>query len=329
MDVHERLSLEAVSADTLIAAEHRHRYELTARAAAGRRVLDLCCGVGYGSAILAAAAESVVAVDRDAAATDAGRAAAIRSGIENVEFVTADALRFLRSVEAGRFDLVVCFEGLEHLPQVELVADELGRLVEGGAALLASVPNSGTFGEENDFHLTDFDPAGARALADRIPGATLAFQTHAEGSVIRSAETDVVDARVRLTGEQDLDWANHFLILAGLDAGELLGVGDAALHLAVAPVNHRYMRGLERANRDLQATNMRLTRERLGRFRAAAADRADDHGDGAASGERIAWLEHELAEARRERDEHRRAWVVVRHSRLTRLAARLSGHRFD
>ena len=54
MDVVERLTLEAAQADTMVACEHRHRYEFAAALCDGRRVLDLCCGSGYGSAILAA-----------------------------------------------------------------------------------------------------------------------------------------------------------------------------------------------------------------------------------------------------------------------------------
>ncbi|WP_320671120.1 class I SAM-dependent methyltransferase [Patulibacter defluvii] len=328
MDVDERLSLEAVSANTLIAAEHRHRYEVAARAVVGQRVVDLCCGVGYGTAMLAEGALSVVGVDRAAAATDAGRASCERAGLDNVTFVTADALGYLRSLVSGEVDVVVCFEGLEHLPELDRVVDELARLASSGTAIVTSVPNSATLGEENDFHLTDFDLPSAEALAVRIPGAWIAYQTHAEGSLIRTAETDDVDARVRLGGEHDLDWANSFLVVAGIDQRRLLPVEDANLQLTVSPVNHRYMRHLEQANRELWATNMRLGRERLGRVARDAGDTEQRDRD-PSDVTRIADLEAQLASAIRERDEHRRAWIVVRHSRLTRVAARLAGHRFD
>ena len=48
MDVVERLTLEAAQADTMIACEHRQRYEFAAELCGGLRVLDLCCGSGYG-----------------------------------------------------------------------------------------------------------------------------------------------------------------------------------------------------------------------------------------------------------------------------------------
>ena len=42
-----------------IAHEHWHRYAFARRFVAGRRVLDVACGEGYGSALLSEAAASV------------------------------------------------------------------------------------------------------------------------------------------------------------------------------------------------------------------------------------------------------------------------------
>lgn len=347
MDVDERLSLEAVSAHTLIAVEHRHRYEFAAAACAGRRVLDLCCGTGYGSAIMASSAAAVVGVDRDAASIDAARTSVKGS---NLTFVAADALDHLRALSPQDVDLVVCFEGLEHVPAVEEVIAQLVRLVTAGVGFIGSVPNSVTFGEDNEFHVTDFDLLTARRLFADLPGATFAYQTHAEGSLIHAAAAGDVDARVAVGGEQDLDWANHFLILAGVDTDALLGHGDANLHLAVEPVSHRYLRQMERAGRTMWATNARLTRDRLGvgaaggasatlrgldalaeAQRAVVALEARVHGSEALTAGLHAQadaLRAERDEARAERDSYRRAWMAVTSSRLTNLAARVAGHRF-
>src|SRR6266480_544461 len=50
-----------------IAHEHWHRYFFARRFVAGRRVLDVACGEGYGSALLSEAATNVIGVDIDAA----------------------------------------------------------------------------------------------------------------------------------------------------------------------------------------------------------------------------------------------------------------------
>jgi len=335
MGVEERLSLDAVSEHTLMAIEHRHRYAFAAPACAGKRVVDLCCGVGYGSGMIAEVAASVVGVDRDAAAIDTAQASVGRR--TGARFVAADALEYVRALDPEDVDVVVCFEGLEHLPDVEKVAAQLVRLVAGGAGMIVSVPNSATFAEENEFHLTDFDLESARALFAALPEAVVAYQNHAEGSLIRGRAADDVRVEVKLDGEQDLDWANHFLILAGVDVEALLSTADAALDLAVAPVNHRYLRHLEHANRSLYAVNSRLTRERLGLGAAGAASAVLRREDELAAAReqvvecrrRIGELEGELAGLRAEREEYRRAYVVVHTSRLTNRAARIAGHRFE
>lgn len=342
MGVDERLSLEAVSEHTLIALEHRHRYQFAKAACRDRRVLDLCCGIGYGSELIAEVAAAVVGVDRDAAAIDTAQATVGHRSAAT--FVAADALDHLRRLEPEDIDVVLCFEGLEHLPHVEDVAAQLLRLVRGGVGIIVSVPNSATFGERNEFHLTDFDLVSARTLFGDLPELVVAYQTHAEGSLIRGEAAGPVRAEVGLDGEQDLDWANHFLLLAGVDSDALLGAADASLHLAVAPVNHRYMRGLEEANRALQAANGRLGRERLGLGAgggASAVLRREDELELAREEirqcrHRIGVLEEEtrrLAEqaaaAMGERDAYRRAHVAVHSSRLTNLAARVAGHRFS
>src|SRR5438552_8118777 len=50
-----------------IAHEHWHRYAFARGLVAGKRILDVACGEGYGSALLSEVAESVVGVDIDQA----------------------------------------------------------------------------------------------------------------------------------------------------------------------------------------------------------------------------------------------------------------------
>ena len=62
----ERLHLApgAMDYNSMLAAEHVVRYAFAAALCRGRRVLDVACGEGYGSAMLAAAgAAQVVGVD--------------------------------------------------------------------------------------------------------------------------------------------------------------------------------------------------------------------------------------------------------------------------
>src|SRR4051794_32573767 len=82
-------------------AEHRTRYAFASELAAGRRVLDVACGSGYGSRILAdAGADTVVGVDLDA---DAVVYARQRYGGPGVTFLPGNACA---PPVTGPFDLI-------------------------------------------------------------------------------------------------------------------------------------------------------------------------------------------------------------------------------
>lgn len=91
--------------------EHLHRYLWAADLIPGRRVLDLGSCEGFGAAILAQAAESVVGVDIDARSVEH---ASLNYIHENLSFMVGDA-RNLSGFEAASFDFVVAFELIEHL----------------------------------------------------------------------------------------------------------------------------------------------------------------------------------------------------------------------
>ena len=262
MGVEERLSLEAVSANTLIASEHVHRYALAARLCEGLRVLDLACGSGYGSAILREGAAAVTGVDNDMATVDTAIATVGKE--TDIGFEAADALEFLSRDLAGSYDAIVCFEGLEHFPDPEGALDQMARHGAAGMRLVVSVPNSKGFEEDNEFHLTDYGYEEALAAFGRFDELTVLYQFLAEGSLIRGEEASERDAEFVLREHGDPEWANHFIACVNLDE-RLAELGDSAhMRLAVAPLYNRWMRTLERANRELWRENGRIARQRIG-----------------------------------------------------------------
>ncbi|MEC7965358.1 MAG: protein-L-isoaspartate O-methyltransferase [Pseudomonadota bacterium] len=94
-------------------------------------VLDLGCGLGYSSAVMARMAEAVVAVEDDEARADEAQAALSRAGADNVA-VHVGALAE-GAAKHGPYDVVVLQGAAEHLP--EAIIDQVK---EGGriAALL-------------------------------------------------------------------------------------------------------------------------------------------------------------------------------------------------
>lgn len=271
MDAEERLTPAELAEPTIMAAHHLLRYEFAASLCAGRRVLDLGCGIGYGSALLAdRGATAVEGVDVDEATV---AAAAESYGSDAVTFTTSDALDRLRRLEPGDVDVIVSFEAIEHLPDPDATVARLAELVAAGTGVVVSVPNSGMFEEDNEFHVTDFDYASARELLSRIPGIVLLTQYLAEGSVIVGAG-DTYRGPVGFPERAEAEYANAIIGVAGLPEA---ATSEAVAHLnfATVPNHNRYMLGLERLNRQLYAANSALANTYLGRGDAGGASVLD------------------------------------------------------
>lgn len=174
----ERFVPELMSGE-LIDAEHQARYRFALAHASGKRVLDAGCGVGWGSKLLLeAGASSVVGLDiSEEALADCRRRA------PEVEFVQGD-LQDLPFAD-GEFDLVVCFEALEHAGDTSSVLDHLARVLADDGLLLVSSPNPAVYPEGNEFHLHELTPAElAQGVRGRFPHVQMFLQHQMVASVI-------------------------------------------------------------------------------------------------------------------------------------------------
>jgi SAM-dependent methyltransferase len=156
----------------LIAAEHLARYWLAADLASGLDVLDAGCGVGYGAEMIArAGASRVVGIDL---APEAIAAASERVG-EMADFQVGDVKDL--PFDEGSFDLVVCFEVLEHLEDPEPAITALKDVLREGGLLIASSPNRGVYPPGNPYHLHEFTLEELRdALTARFANVVLMRQ---------------------------------------------------------------------------------------------------------------------------------------------------------
>ena len=135
----------------LIAAEHLARYWLAADLASGLDVLDAGCGVGYGAEMIArAGASRVVGIDL---APEVIATASERVG-EVADFQVGDVQDL--PFDEGSFDLVVCFEVLEHLEDPEPAITALKDVLREGGLLIVSSPNRGVYPPGNPHHLHEF-----------------------------------------------------------------------------------------------------------------------------------------------------------------------------
>jgi ubiquinone/menaquinone biosynthesis C-methylase UbiE len=135
--------------------EHWHRYHFAAPLVRDRTVLDVACGAGYGSALLAGSAASVSGVDISTEAIDHARARYAAQG--NLAFHAADcgALPFADA----SFDAVVSFETIEHIAAQEAFLDQARRVLRPGGLLILSCPNKREYSDRresvNPFHVRE------------------------------------------------------------------------------------------------------------------------------------------------------------------------------
>jgi len=146
--------------DSDIYQEHIERYKFAAEFVQGR-VLDIACGSGYGSKMLADRAEEVWGGD---ISEEAIKIAKEKYSGENVHFRLMDASEL--PFDNNYFDLVVSFETIEHLKDSEKFVAEIKRVLKPGGRLILSTPDKRVtkkLGVENKFHVKEF---GKKELAD-------------------------------------------------------------------------------------------------------------------------------------------------------------------
>ncbi len=130
--------------------EHMHRYLLTASVVRGARVLDIACGEGFGSDILAETASDVIGVDISEAAILHASAKYARDGLRfEIGSVTAIPL------PNESVDFVVSFETIEHIDGHQEMLAEVKRVLRPGGVLIVSTPEKSVYTDASD-HVNPF-----------------------------------------------------------------------------------------------------------------------------------------------------------------------------
>lgn len=130
--------------------EHVYRYRFAARCVSGKRVLDIACGEGYGTAALSrAGVVSIVGVD---ISEEVVRHARVKYGIPAVVGSATEI-----PVPSKSIDVIVSFETIEHLDNPRRFLNECYRVLAPGGVMILSTPNAHLSKRHapNPFHLSE------------------------------------------------------------------------------------------------------------------------------------------------------------------------------
>lgn len=269
-----------------IRQEHLHRYAWCLPAAAGKDVLDIACGEGYGSAALARVARSVVGVDISAEAVEHAR----------VRYGDASNLRYEQGSAAAipladdSVDMVVSYETVEHLHEQEDMLAEIRRVLRPDGVLVMSSPNRVTYSEKagyhNEFHVRelDFDEFAA-LLARQFPAVRFLGQKLSVVSAIASTAANPEIQHWQALAEQD-----------GSVSTRAAAIAEPVYFLAIAAAEERLLPQLGPSvllseSEDLYERHREVARwaaaqdAEIGRLRARVLSLQDE------SAERTAWAQ--------------------------------------
>jgi 2-polyprenyl-3-methyl-5-hydroxy-6-metoxy-1,4-benzoquinol methylase len=177
-------------------------YEWIATRVAGLRVVDLACGEGYGSEVLARSAASVIGVDAN---PDAFEHARLRYRAPNLRYV-----RDMVETFHERCDAVVFLQTIEHVHDPDGVLENVKAMLAPGGTAYVSTPNVLTLAPKgaqrsgNPWHLREYRAHEFRALCEaHFPSVELHGLFHARRlrahELALRAGWDRVHAALRIT----------------------------------------------------------------------------------------------------------------------------------
>ncbi len=158
--------------NTMDLIEHFGRYVTLAGFAKGQRVLDIDCGEGYGSWLLKEwGASSVLGLG---VLEEAISAATREFSREGVDFRVADAGDAVSELPAASFDLIACFETIEHVDDPERFLAGLRSLAAPGARIFISCANDHVAcppDQRHPRHLRKYTFEEFREISERVLGS--------------------------------------------------------------------------------------------------------------------------------------------------------------
>jgi SAM-dependent methyltransferase len=274
--------------------EHFARYAFACEFADGKRVLDLGCGTGYGTAELSRRAADVTGVDVAFEAVEHARA---NFRQDNITFRQASAT--VTGLPDAAFDLIVAFEVIEHIPNWRELLAEAKRLLAPGGLFLVSTPNRTYYTESrgdsgaNPFHEHEFEYEEFRnELRPFFPAVTMLMQNRLEAFCFHPAKA-FPQTKVRVDASGAPSTAHFFIAVCGaeINSTSFLYV-PAAANLLREREHHIAKLRAELAMKEQWLEQTRNERDELHRLHTGVQKELEDHNVWAQN------LEKELSESR-------------------------------
>lgn len=213
----ERLETENFNENT---SEHLHRYALASFLSENKVVLDIACGEGYGSNLIARKAKQVVGVDIDVVTIGLAQK---KYTAPNLEFKVGSAAEI--PCNDKFFDMVFSFETLEHHDKHTQMMQEIKRVLKPSGICIVSTPDKLVYSDkkkyQNPFHIKELYKEEFRTLmAVHFKNVVFLKQRFIAGSLI----TPDIFSKTTLTGFEGN--FNKIERIETLEAEYLIGVAS-------------------------------------------------------------------------------------------------------
>lgn len=193
--------------------EHNMRYDFATQFVAGKNVLDIASGEGYGSDILSKTAKSVIGIDISNDAVEFAKKKYIK---ENLKFMQGSIAKI--PLADNSIDVIISFETIEHVDsnlQHEFM-NEAKRVLKDNGILIMSTPNrpiyTELFNQVNEFHIKEFDKNEYVDFINKYFKNNMLISQSNE--VVSFLTPDVGQIKSSLTNKFDVNNAKYFISIS-------------------------------------------------------------------------------------------------------------------
>ena len=154
----ERISMNDHGKDFMVVIrEHLIRYTFALQELFGKDVLDVACGTGYGMYLMSYYAKSVSGYDYNREALEEARKFSFKCDC-CLEERNLEEDKSLTNSKHEKFDVVTCFETIEHLSNPGVLLSRIKEIVKPEGFIYLSTPNTGKeLKDDNEWHKYHFN----------------------------------------------------------------------------------------------------------------------------------------------------------------------------